>query len=282
MVIEDNISFMIVKVLVENTSVSSEYKSKHGLCLYVQTQKHKILFDLGSNNLFVENAMKLGVDIGEIDTVVISHGHIDHAGALALFLQINHTAKIYIRKSAFDKHFTKVFGLPFSVGLDSSLKGNSQIIFTKDYEVIDDELTLFSGVESNELTATSNRSLLAEINGKKQPDNFAHEQNLLICEGSNAVLFAGCAHAGIVNIKARAEQLAHGNSLKIIGGFHLYNPISKKHESKDLVQKIADRLNDSVTSYYTCHCTGQWAYSFMKEKLKDNLKHLSTGDEVEL
>ena len=273
---------MKVKVLVENTSVSSKYKSKHGLCLYIQTAKHRILFDLGANGLFLENAHKMGLNIADIDTVVISHGHVDHAGALSVFLQYNHSAKVYIRESAFDKHYTKVLGLPFSVGLDSSLKCSKQIVFTDEIEEIDDELTLFSNVQSNELTSSSNLALLAEINGKKQTDNFTHEQNLLIKEGNKAVLFAGCAHAGIVNIKARAEQLTNGYPLKIIGGFHMYNPISKKHESKELVDKIAERLDDGITHYYTCHCTGQWAYGTMKERLKDNLQHLSTGDEVVL
>lgn len=272
---------MKVKVLVENTSVSSKYKSKHGLCLYIQTAKHKILFDLGSNGLFLENAHKMGINIADIDTVVISHGHVDHAGALPLFLQHNSSSKIYVRESAFDRHYTKVLGLPFSVGLDRSLKSNKQIIFTDGVKIIDDELTLFSDIQSKELTSRSNLALLAEINGKKQLDNFNHEQNLLITEADKAVLFAGCAHAGIVNIKARAEQLTNAH-LSIIGGFHLYNPISKKHESKKLVEKIAERLNDGETRYCTCHCTGQWAYSLMKEKLKDNLEHLSTGEEIEI
>ncbi len=70
----------------------------------------------------------------------------------------------------------------------------------------------------------SNLALLAEINGKKQIDNFAHEQNLL----------------------------------------------------------IAERLDDGKTCYYTCHCTGQWVYSVMKEKLKDHLEYLSTGKEIEI
>ena len=273
---------MIVKALVENTSVSPKYKSKHGLCLYIQTAKHKLLFDLGPNGLFLENARKMGVNIAEIDTVVISHGHVDHAGALSVFLQHNSSAKIYIRESAFNRHYTKVFGLPFSVGLDRSLRSNKQIIFTGSVEVIDDELTLFSDVQSNELTSSSNFALLAETNGKKQTDDFKHEQNLLIKDGDKAVLFAGCSHAGIVNIKARAEQLVDGKPLNIIGGFHLYNPISKKHESKKLVDKIAERLDDGETRYYTCHCTGQWAYSIMKETLQDSLQHLSTGKEIKI
>jgi len=61
-----------VTTLVENTSISTDYAHKHGLCLYIETTNHKILFDLGSNGLFLENAKKLGVNIAEIDTVIIS------------------------------------------------------------------------------------------------------------------------------------------------------------------------------------------------------------------
>lgn len=273
---------MKVKVLVENTSVSADFKSKHGLCLYIQTVKHKILFDLGSDALFFENALKMGVSIAEIDTLIISHGHVDHAGALGLFLKNNHSAKVYIRESAFDKHFTKVLGVPFNVGLDSSLKSNARVIFTKDYEIIDDELTLFSDVQAGELTSASNSALFAEIDGIKRVDDFRHEQNLLVFEGEKAVLFAGCAHAGIVNIKARAEALADGKPLKVIGGFHLCNPVTKKHERKELVQAVAERIDDGKTYYYTCHCTGQRAFRILKERLQDNLNYLATGADIEL
>ncbi|MDE5597467.1 MAG: MBL fold metallo-hydrolase, partial [Lachnospiraceae bacterium] len=103
---------MKITTLVENTSILPEYKSKHGLSLYIETVNHKILFDIGSNGLFIENAEKLGIDIRTVDTVVISHGHTDHAGALEKFLEINSTAKIYMKESAFDKHYTKVIGIP--------------------------------------------------------------------------------------------------------------------------------------------------------------------------
>jgi len=94
--------------LVENTAISSEYGCKHGLCIYIETPNHKILFDLGPNKLFVENALKMNVDISDIDTVIISHGHKDHGGALKYFLEQNKKAKIYIRKEAFEPHYIKV------------------------------------------------------------------------------------------------------------------------------------------------------------------------------
>lgn len=240
------------------------------------------MFDLGPNALFLENARKMGVDISEIDTVVISHGHKDHAGALKLFLENNKTAKVYIRENAFDKHFTKVLGIQFCVGIDSSLKSNPQIVLTDKRTLIDDELMLFSDVDTKELYSKSNNALYTEIKGKICLDDFSHEQNLIITEGENKVLFAGCSHSGIVNIKNKAESIVDSELTHVIAGFHLYNPVTKKAESVDLVQAVADKLNNSHSRYYTCHCTGQKAFGVLKEKMADKISYLSTGAILEL
>jgi 7,8-dihydropterin-6-yl-methyl-4-(beta-D-ribofuranosyl)aminobenzene 5'-phosphate synthase len=43
-----------------------------------------VLFDTGlSPNAMVTNADRLGMDISEVNAVVLSHGHFDHAGGLA-------------------------------------------------------------------------------------------------------------------------------------------------------------------------------------------------------
>ena len=58
---------MVIKTLVENTSLSTFYGCQHGLSFYVETKKHKLLVDLGQNQLFYENAAKLDVAIDDID-----------------------------------------------------------------------------------------------------------------------------------------------------------------------------------------------------------------------
>ena len=84
---------MRIVPLVENTT-KSELKAKHGLSLYIETKLHKILFDLGSDNTLFENAVKRNIDISKVDTVIISHGHFDHGGALKKFLDVNSSANI--------------------------------------------------------------------------------------------------------------------------------------------------------------------------------------------
>lgn len=273
---------MILKTLVENTSLSSDYKSKHGICFYIETKEHKMLFDLGPNDLFLKNAEKMGVDIAQIDTVVISHGHSDHGGALKLFLEINQTAKVYIHENAFDQHYIKVLGFHFNTGIDASLKHHPQVILTKDVVVIDNQLLLFSGVEAKELCSKSNHSLYARRDGKMCFDDFSHEQNLIITEGTHKILFAGCSHSGIVNIKRKAESIIEGKLTHVIAGFHLYNPVSRRKESDTLVQAIAKRLKDDETRYYTCHCTGKRAFAVMKSVLLDKVSYLSTGTVLEI
>jgi 7,8-dihydropterin-6-yl-methyl-4-(beta-D-ribofuranosyl)aminobenzene 5'-phosphate synthase len=49
---------MTVKALVENTSVSARLGYEHGLSLYLETQNHKLLFDMGKKDLFIKNAAK--------------------------------------------------------------------------------------------------------------------------------------------------------------------------------------------------------------------------------
>lgn len=107
---------MKITALVENET-KGELKSKHGLSLYIETPKHKILFDVGPDKTLFENAEKRNIDLSRVDTVIISHGHIDHGGALKQFLKINSTAKIYIQRKAFEKHYIKLLFIKWMLGL---------------------------------------------------------------------------------------------------------------------------------------------------------------------
>lgn len=106
---------MKIVTLVENTTEREDLQSKHGLCLYIETERHKILFDLGPDDTFLHNAKVCGVDIKAVDTVIISHGHSDHGGGLGAFLQVNHTANVYVHPEAFLPHYNKVLKIPVFV-----------------------------------------------------------------------------------------------------------------------------------------------------------------------
>ena len=121
---------MRITALAENTSVSDNFGAEHGLSLYIETDKHNILFDMGQTALFSENAEKLGIDLSMVDIAVLSHGHYDHGGGLKKFLSINDKAPVYINRYAFEPHYN---GKEKYIGLDISLQDNERIIFTDDF-----------------------------------------------------------------------------------------------------------------------------------------------------
>jgi len=274
---------MIIKTLVENTSISDSYKCEHGLSLYIETESHKLLFDLGQKDLFIENAAKMKIDLSQVDTVIISHGHYDHGGGLAEFLKINDKAQIYLHEKAFEKHYSlRAEDTKADIGLDEALKSNDRLVFNSEYLKIDDELELFAGVKGNELSSLSNKTLLMETAKGFEEDTFEHEQSLIITQAGKQVLIAGCAHRGIVNIVNHATCLKGRGMDLIISGFHLYNPSTKMPEAAELVEKIAQKLNSTGSCCYTCHCTGLEAYSVLKKAMNENINYLATGSEIQI
>ena len=64
-------------------------ETEHGLSFYIQTDKSNILLDVGASDKFLNNAGQLGIDIADVDCLVLSHAHNDHTGGVACFLQHN-------------------------------------------------------------------------------------------------------------------------------------------------------------------------------------------------
>ena len=256
---------MKITALTENTSVNENIGAEHGLSLYIETDGHKILFDMGQTDMFERNAKTLCIDLSEVDIAVLSHGHYDHGGGLARFLEINKKAPVYVNEYAFEQHYN---GTQKYIGLDISLKNNSRLIFTSDVYKINDSMTLFSCNENRKSYDLGSFGLNMIQDGKFMPDDFRHEQYLLINENGKNVLISGCSHKGIMNI---AEWFKPD---VLIGGFHF----SKLALDKTL-ENYAETLDKYNTNFYTCHCTGMEQYVFMK-KYMSRLEYLSAGQEI--
>ncbi len=264
---------MKLTVLVENKS-SGPLKAKHGLSLYIETGTHKILFDLGPDDTLFENARLCAIDLAHVDIVVISHGHRDHGGALGRFLEVNKKAKVYVQKSAFEPHYSKVAFVKVPIGLDRQWMYHPQVVLCDgDYE-IDASLKLFTVTQMGHRYSSANDTLYDDA-GR---DVFAHEQNLIIL-GDKNVLMMGCGHTGVVSIMERAQKYA---PVVCAGGFHLYNPATRKTVGKAQLEAIAKALEPySHVQFYTCHCTGIKAFETLSQQMS-NLTYLSCGHIVEL
>lgn len=273
---------MKVVTLVENTVGKEGLEAQHGICLYIETRRHKLLVDVGPNDLFLRNAKKLGIDISQVDTVIITHGHSDHGGGMKYFLKENHTAKVYLREHALEPHYSKLFKIPFQVGLKKEDYDSDQVIKTGEFYTIDEEITLFSKVAARELYSSSNNNLYAKENGKLVQDDFRHEQNVIIhCDGKK-YLIAGCGHSGVVNILERAMKLSDSQMDVMITGMHIMNNLFIKGPGEKFNLQLAKRLKEYQTKFYTLHCTGKVAYGQMKQVMGDQISYLPTGDEIEI
>lgn len=272
---------MLIKTLVEDTTLSGEVSSEHGLSLYVESNGRKLLFDMGKTDLFLRNAKALGVDISDVEFAVVSHGHHDHGGGLRAFLQENHKAMVYVRKQAFEKHLAlRENGRKDDIGLDLTFLQSGRLVWTGEYERIASGMELFSNVTERKLYSESNRVLLTERNGRTFEDDFVHEQSMILTENGKHVLLAGCAHCGIVNIIHRALELTGKPMDFVIGGFHLHNPTSRKSESTEHVIEVGETLKKTGAQFYTGHCTGPGPYRILKEIMGDRLQPLMTGSTV--
>lgn len=273
---------MIVKTLVENTSISEEYGHEHGLSLYIETKNHKILFDVGASDLFLQNAKKLGVTIADVDYLVISHGHYDHGGGLGAFLKENNRAEVFLHQQAFGKHYRlSADGELGFIGLDDAPKQDKRIILTSGRLFINMQTQVFSNVVRKEPGSAWNAALVMKKDGQTTADAFTHEQNLVIEEDGKIFLFTGCAHNGIVNIIEHFHTLEGRMPDYVIGGFHLSSAVGG-HEDLAMLDKLGKYLMDTKATYYTGHCTGIKPYERLKSVMGEQINYLATGSETRL
>ncbi len=258
---------MKITVLAENTSKNPNLEAEHGLSLFIETENHRILFDMGQTDLFIRNAEKLGINLCDTDIAVISHGHYDHGGGLAHFLDINKSAPVYLNRLAFEPHFN---GKEKYIGLDTTLKNNPRLIFADDIFEIDETLCLFTCNERIKEFDLGSFGLNMIKDKELVPDDFRHEHYLLIKEKSKEILISGCSHKGIMDITNWFRPHI------LIGGFHF-----SKLPLNNTLAEYSKRLQNLGTRFYTCHCTGCEQFDFMKNYI-DNLHYISVGDVVEI
>lgn len=252
---------MKIAVLAENTACEG-FACEHGLSLYVETGSRKLLFDFGQTEAFVNHAEKLGIDLSAVDLAVLSHGHYDHSGGLQRFLQINETAPVYVSQYAFRPHFNADGK---DIGVTPALQGSGRLTMTQSRLEIGEGITLLS---CNDLQ----RPYPTEAYGLKEydhPDEFLHEQYLLVEEKGKRVVLSGCSHKGILNIVRWLQPDV------LIGGFHFMK--LDPETDRETLYNAAKHLLQTDTVYYTGHCTGEAQYNYLKTIMGDRLQALSTG-----
>lgn len=255
---------MRIVTLIENTAIREDLREEHGLSLYIESMGHRILFDAGQSGAFADNADLLGVALDKVDCAVLSHGHYDHGGGLAVFLERNVNAPVFLNRHAFEPHYNRAGK---DIGLDPDLENLGRLRY------VDDGFQIGSGITlHNHLPLTYPLETYGLTMGQGVTEDFRHEQYLLVEENGRKICISGCSHRGVLNI------MEYFRPDIFIGGFHF----------KDLptdsaaLYKAAEKLSSYGTRYYTGHCTGLAQSGVLKEVLGDRLALLSTGGSFEI
>ena len=255
---------MKITVLLENTAASDAVTAEHGLSLFIETESAKILFDMGQTDAFADNARALGIDLSEADFVVLSHGHYDHGGGMLRFLELNRKAKIYVNQNAFEAYHNAAQKY---IGLDHRLRSSGRLVLTGDAHTIAPGLTLRSCNGLPRAVPTDSFGLTERVGQFFLPDDFRHEQYLLVREGDKRILFSGCSHKGILNI------LHWFRPDVLVGGFH-FKQLAPDSEQ---LRRYGEAMAKYDTIFYTGHCTGEEQFQALKPILRDRLRAISTG-----
>jgi len=279
--------------------------SEFGLSLHVTSshgsQTRRTLIDFGYTATALNNNLQLlGLHPGEIDALVLSHGHYDHFGGLSGFLRQN---KDHLKRE-----------LPFYVGGEDCFCARKWTAppAKGDFGVIDRVLLAETGVDatlvegpvlvaghgftSGPIAAESFETLLSpsamypgmiEGNGCSPerlpeaerepgpiPDKFRHEiATAFHLRGRGLVVMTSCSHRGVVNAIRQVQTISGVEKVHaVIGGFHLAPyPV-------DYVRRTVAALKEIGPDYIIpLHCSGEPFYEIAKAEMPDRVVRAYTG-----
>jgi len=255
-----------------------------GLSFLLRTKNNTILFDTGRNISAYYNAQLLGIDLNEIDKIVLSHSHSDHTGGLRYILErmdkrkeieiIAHPDIWSERYARYDNEKNKYTGMPFKKEelekygarfhlTRESIEINKEMITSGEIPLVTDFEEMHSG--------KIQRLILKD--GKYIEDTLLDDLAIFFKSEKGLIIITGCAHRGIVNTIYHAQNLTGiKNVYAVIGGAHLFGA---SQERIDLTINALKELN--VKKIGLCHCTGLKAISSLMTQLPEKFVSVVSG-----
>jgi len=264
----------------------------HGLSCLITVhrgdRRHTVLFDTGPEDYaFERNVTRLGVDLGAVDSIVLSHGHWDHAGAMLLALGM-----IRGRNGAREVPFYAHPGMFVTRGVrqpNGSVRRmddvpsvadltdfGARVVSTTEPQSFLDGLFYVSG----EIPRVSGfeRGYPGQMKRAKdgwEPDELLMDERWLAVNvaGKGLVVFSACSHAGIVNVCRHARAVFPDTPLHcVMGGLHLSGP------NEELIpQTVAGLAEHDIKVIAAGHCTGWRAMTALANAFPGALTPTAVG-----
>jgi len=279
--------------LVNNSPKYDTYlKGCFGVSFWIEVQsgnKRKIiLFDVGPLvEPVIYNARMLGLNLSDVDMIVLSHCHFDHTAALAgVIAEIGHPVPIFAHPDVFRSNFVlNPEFINYAMVCENSKENIERL---GGYFILcKSPLELFSGVLiTGEVEKTTDFEEIGGVScftidegGNLVPDLLQDDFSLVINVAQKGlVIITGCGHAGVVNIikhsikKSRIEQIEG-----IVGGFHLLEAEEERVDST--VEAVMEFSPNWVAP---THCTGVIPTGKFALAFKDRFREINAGDIIEV
>lgn len=276
---------MEITVLIENHECVG-LQAEHGLSLHIRHDGKQYLLDAGQTGAFLENAVSLGIDLGEVDICALSHGHYDHAGGFAVLLERFPDKTVYASARAFEEYASGSGGAIHDIGIPENVKQyQERFHLVKAVQEIEKGVYLIPHGNANLASIGERTKLYVKRDGVFVPDDFAHEISLVFDTKSGLVIFNSCSHGGIRTIIEEVTSVLPGRKLwAFLGGLHMKGRSGGVETCTFSAQEV-DELSDyifksNLEHLYTGHCTGDVAYNMLKERLGDIICPLNTGARI--
>ena len=265
----------------------------HGLSCLITTRttstEHTLLFDTGPDeSVFERNVVRLGVDLGSVDALMLSHGHWDHAGAMPRALQMMTLANggrpvpTYLHPGMFASRAMKGPGgrmLPMEdVPAEKVLAASgAELIVTRDAQSALSGTFYISGeiprVTSFERGMPGQHRL--DASGAWVPDELLLDERYVAVRLADKGLFVftACSHAGLINVLTDARaQFPDIPLYGVLGGFHLAGP------TEAIIPETVDALEAfDLQLIAAAHCTGWRALGKLTERFGDRVTLSAVG-----
>ena len=243
-------------VVLSDAKAMDGYGSEHGLSFLIDVDHIRILFDTGASNLFIRNAEKMGIDLGDVEAIVLSHGHFDHGDGL----QYVDGKTLVCHPGCFVKRYRKEGGVNLGLALTKKeIERKFKLKTSRDPLRLSEHLYFLGEIPRvNDFEAISTRYMLEG----GEEDHVIDDSGLACITDKGLVVVSGCAHSGICNIIEHAKKVTGMEQVEaVIGGFHL-GAIDR--QTKKTIQYMHDH---KIPGLFPSHCTRDPALRMFKEVL---------------
>ena len=261
-------------VLIDNVAVEP-LVGEWGLSIFIAADDRRILLDTGASGLFAQNAERLGIDLDSVDAGVLSHAHYDHADGLDAFFAANRNAPFLVREGAGENCFGVKEGALRYIGIRGGIlrAHAARIRYVRGVYEVANGIWLVPHRRADYSSIALRSDLYVVDGGVRRPDDFAHEQSLVVETERGLIVWNSCSHAGMTNILADIrEMLGRDDVYAYVGGLHLY-----KLTDGELGALCGELRRTRIRHILTGHCTGDHAFGFLKAELGGRIDQFSSG-----